>query len=259
MRWAFFSDLHYNSNCPIIDSNGNQYSYGETDGQRLHCLVELLNKEHAKSQFSAAFCLGDLAHDGKNNLQEALQTIRNNIKFPLYLIPGNHDNLSDSDWYHEVGSPRSFHLYNNGVHFFCLDTFSDSENRHHYSGLSNSTDLLKQMNPGNLNVVCAHWLKKEDISSFPIVPNCILVGHSHIRSIVSYSGQFLINTGNFSYGLKMQDCDDWISRFGWGITSLVLSDGVFSVQPILYQYKYDTSLFRNGNMLNEPILRNYSI
>lgn len=156
MRLAIFSDIHY---C----SNADEGYFKGVQRKLVHYSLPVLNKlidEINTGRFDVAVCLGDLIQDiddyGKDleNLYRIIG-ILNNIKVPVYTIPGNHDmrSLTTDDIRQVFGYEKSsFSTDIAGYHFVFLSADGDNKVKNN----SNKPLLTQRIEDNDLK-----WLEQD--------------------------------------------------------------------------------------------------
>ncbi len=121
LRFLHITDSHLGNN------KGDRLSHIDCDDS-LKKVIDLIKNE----SFDALLITGDIAHYGALNAYERLQTMLIKIKTPIYLLPGNHD---DIDVMHQV-----FGGFENNVELgdWQLILLDSTEGKHDFGQLSTS-------------------------------------------------------------------------------------------------------------------------
>ena len=246
-RIILASDLHYSSDIPPTDKLGFVYNYNEPADSRMDVFTELLLKEHAKAPIDALFLLGDVSHEKPENLEAVISKHLSKLPFPIYFLPGNHENYSNEDYIRITGKPRQYTVTVNNFLFIMADVYGDSAHPHKYQNAD--IDFIRQAcdsADGKTVILCAHYLHVQDtpLAQFLATRNdiaAVAFGHTHKGKFVpqGYTGKPHIDTGNFSFGLNMTDTSKWIEIWGWSVTELRNRGTALTVNRIFPDAVYD--------------------
>lgn len=229
----------------------NQSWYGMTSDTRINKMVTNLNSYMQKDPFDALMILGDTSLDfwenttyggsyrrhGISNTRTLIELYLSRIDCDKYIVPGNHEQYSNSDWKNITGRDRQFSVYINGWLFVMLDTFAgdlDPDYDHHGTYTGVDVDFLKKemaKYPNAPVVLCAHYFytDRESAEFKNILKNekrivCLFEGHDHVNKIdtldASLGSKKVYHLGNFSYtgsGQTLQECS-------WGWRNVYISD-----------------------------------
>ncbi|MBL4852138.1 MAG: phosphodiesterase [Gammaproteobacteria bacterium] len=124
LRLLHITDLHLGNN------KGDRLSHIDCDAS-LYQVINLIKSEH----FDALFITGDIASHGALNAYQRLQEMLAEIKTPIYLLPGNHD---DIDVMHQIFSDLKNNVEFGDWQLILLDS---TEGKHDFGRLS--TDELQ--------------------------------------------------------------------------------------------------------------------
>lgn len=119
LRFLHITDSHLGNN------KGDRLSHIDCDDS-LKQVIDLIKNE----RFDALLITGDIANHGALNAYQRLQIMLAEIKTPIYLLPGNHDNI---DAMHQV-----FSGFENNVEFgdWQLILLDSTEGKHYFGQLS---------------------------------------------------------------------------------------------------------------------------
>ncbi len=226
--------------------------YGLTSPDRMTKMVGDLNNFYQKDPFDHLFILGDTSLDfwenttyggsyrreGRSNTKTLVDTYLSKLKAKNhYLIPGNHEQYSNSDWKKITGRDRQYSVVIDGWLFLMLDTFAgelDPDYDHHgiYTGVDIAFVNEEMAKYPNLPVVlCAHYFnidKESNLFRSLLKSNkrivCLFEGHDHVDTVEqlpnSLGNKKVFHCGNFSYTSNHD-----IDKFGsWGWRNVYISE-----------------------------------
>ncbi len=232
MKLLLLSDVHF---C-------QRDFYGIPYDTRKAWMVQNLNAAYRAAPYEAILWLGDYSldfwawEDGGSYFHHGLSYTKRFVEeiLPLldcqqnYLIPGNHEQYSHSDWEQITGCKRQFSLVIGDTLFLMLDTFAgDLDPDRDADGTYTGADvgfIQEEMAkyPGMKTVLCAHFFdERRESQEFKTLVReearivCLFCGHDHVLSNTPLSGEcgekMLFHTGNYSYaGGHLANCP-----FGW--------------------------------------------
>ncbi len=246
-RIILVSDLHYSADIPPTDKQGFVYNYNEPTEGRMDIFTDLLLKEHGKAPIDALLLLGDVSHEKLSNLEAFVSKHLSKLPFPVYLLPGNHENYTDEDYMRITGTPRQHTVTVDNFLFIMADVYRDLTHPHKYQGAD--IDFIKSAcdsADGKTVILCAHYLNAQDTELIEFLKQrndiaAVAFGHTHKGKFVpqGYMGKPHIDTGNFSFGLNMIDTSKWVSIWGWSVTELRNINSVLTVSRIFPEAFYD--------------------
>ncbi|MES2653923.1 MAG: metallophosphoesterase [Bacteroidota bacterium] len=105
-----------------IASDGH-YGQPGTEFKKYHQeMVSWLNEAHQVQPLDFVIFNGDLVHDKPDLLPELKRDYFEQLKFPFYAIPGNHDHADASIWRAVFGYEDNYSFQKNGVGFVLANT-----------------------------------------------------------------------------------------------------------------------------------------
>ena len=242
MKILLMSDVHF---CHSVWYNMDAVS-------RMEHMIAELNRAYEQEPYEAILFLGDdsldfwgwsiggcYVHDKYSYTERFVKEILPRLHCKnTYMIPGNHEQYSHTDWLRITGHKRQFSLVLGGVLYLMLDTFAgeldpDYDSDGVYTGADVGYIRSEMEKYPDLPVVlCSHYfdLKKESDAFQALVKDprvvCMFCGHEHICIAEcggeAYGGKLMLHTGNYSYaGCALCDC-----MYGW--REVTVKDGYLS-------------------------------
>lgn len=214
--------------------------------ERLQFWVDSIIKEHKQSPIDLLVINGDVSLDhwaaggsvlkyGKGTTQifmdEYVSQLPNDIS--VFIIPGNHEQYSDADWYSLTGNHRQGYRVLGSNLFLFMDNYASNLNpTKHSDGTYSQTDVsyIKEMmnQYPNYNVyIIAHYFDTANESSElkKLVSEnervkALFAGHTHYSTVTNLGGEWgsktIAQTGNFSFN------DVYPTTETWGFRELVI-------------------------------------
>ncbi len=249
LRILLTSDVHYTY---------LKEEYGPTGEERMQLWVDSIKKEHAEKPFDLIFIVGDLSLDhweyGGSVIEDGVSTTKDFIKYyvsqlpkdvPVYIMPGNHEQQSDEQWFEMTGNHRRGSIVLGDTLFICPDSYGeDLDPDYNHDGTHTFADVeyikgVMEQYPDKDVYIVSHYIYpgkeskefKELVASDRV--KGMFMGHTHENDVLyldwDWGGKTIAQTGNFSYafGDKETVCDNF-----WGYRELVITPDVAYSQYI---------------------------
>lgn len=216
IRVALISDIHYDS---------QQYK-GMTPHNRMNWIVNMLNTEHGKKPIDMVLITGDISSNEGNTI-EVINRYFKKLHVPFYILAGNHDLVSDSEWKANFHYLRDYSIVHGDYAFLITDTFNGSQ-------LPEQGYYGQQPSPVNMELLQRNYEKVKDknifviyhgmfgsshhadLKDFIITKENIIAGfegHWHTTGKVELSpGKYSFRNGHMSYGSGNNELDPWSFR-----------------------------------------------
>ena len=164
---------------------------------------------------------------------------------PVFILPGNHEQYSDADWFMITGNHRSGHMEIDGNLFIFLDTYNgDLDPTTHHDGVYSSVDvdsitsLMEEYPNDDVYLIAHHFQTNAESPAFKKLVKendrikGLFSGHTHDASLIKlgkgWGNKILAQTGNFS-----RYAGDYAESF-WGFRELVITnDNAYSQYIIM--------------------------
>lgn len=215
--------------------------------KRMQHWVDSIKAEHAEKPIDLLVINGDISLDywvnggsvinkGKGTssifINDYLSQLPDEI--PVYILPGNHEQYSDEDWFALTGNHREGYMDLGGRLFIFLDNFSGNlDPKTHHDGVYTPTDVayieeLMSKYPEHDVYLFAHYFDtSKETSKFKklISENDrikgMFAGHTHLSAVVnldaSWGNKTIAQTGNFAY------YKDSEKQSFWGFRDLIIT------------------------------------
>ncbi len=270
-RIVLISDMHYTTQENSAElkalypeakasvAAGN--TLGHTQKEKIEHIMSDITSFTEKEDIDAILVLGDLSIDDysyrnlpENYCKKFKEDCMDQLPFPYYVIPGNHDSYPNEIWKDIFGYDRQYSFKLKDAAFIMLDTFNDSPaytaSGSAYTGVD--MDFLKkelEKYPTEQIFLCSHFFK---VSQFPDELNellnsnsrivCLFDGHTHKNRVfteLEKIPQPKINIGGYGYeGEKREDGKWYFDRYddawAWGYEVLEWNENeahVYHVKP----------------------------
>ena len=220
--------------------------YGWQNEDRLERWLSFVNREHERDPFDLILLLGDYSLDfwmdggswldkGHSDAAKFMNRYASRLPkdVPLVVIPGNHEQYSDSEWVEITGNHRQESIVLGDCVFVLLDNFKTLEEvGHRNDGIYKPLDAdyfrhAAAENPDKNIFLLAHYFNTEADGD---VIRCLeaecgriiglFQGHTHRNTVIHENGVAIAETGNYSY----TSMEDKVSTF-WGVRDLVIENG----------------------------------
>ncbi|MGM9683258.1 MAG: metallophosphoesterase family protein [Eubacteriales bacterium] len=268
-RIILASDLHYSADTPPTDKYGLVYDYNEPADKRMDIFTDLLIEEHRQTPIDALLLLGDVSHEKPENLEAIILKHLKKLPFPVYFLPGNHENYPNDDYMRITGNPRQYTVAVDNFLFIMVDVYSNASRPHKYQNAD--IEFIKtacDSADGKTVILCGHYFHSQDTELIEFLKQrndiaAVAFGHTHKANFVplGYTGKPQIDTGNFSFGLNMIDTSKWINIWGWSITELTNRGSALAVRKIYPDAIYDFPSLPENNkaagLISRVIESNY--
>lgn len=265
-RLILISDIHYTSENPPQDKEGFLYHYEEGIEFRMQKICSLICDEHRQSSIDAVLFLGDTSHEQEANLRDFFRRWVPKLPCPSYFLPGNHEGFSDEVWKEVTGSCRQSVVTLPNCHVLMCDCFSDLKHQHRLQSMDmNFLSEQVAQYPKEKFLLCTHYFHWEEALEQWLLSNpqvvAVFHGHTHLSTpaLQMIGGKKVISTGNFSYGLKMQEGPDWYQKYGWSVTEVTEYNGQWKCRKIYPDMVYPFSKLHMGNRFYQEINCDYTI
>ena len=239
LRVLISSDIH----CTTL-----QTWYGTSYRKRMQHWVDTVLKEHQEKPFDLVVINGDISLDywinGGSVISRDLSTSKIFIddylsqlpeELPVFVIPGNHEQYSDEDWFEITGNHRKGYLEVGGTLFVFLDNFSGNlDPTVHHDGVYTRTDVAfieeaMAAHPDSDVYLIAHHFNtdSEGVAFRKLLKENdrikgLFAGHTHKTAIIelgaAWGNKTIAQTGNFAY------FKDSAKESFWGFRELVITD-----------------------------------
>ena len=239
LRVLVSSDIH----CTDL-----QEWYGVNYRTRMQHWVDTVMKEHEENPFDLLIINGDISLDywinggsiitkGKGTakifVDEYLSQLPDDL--PYFIIPGNHEQYSDEDWYEITGNHRKGYMEIGGRLFVFLDNFAGAlDPKVNHDGIYTKSDvnfIEKAMNeyPDRDVYIFAHYFdtSAESAAFKNLVKDndrikALFAGHTHKTAVIEldekWGNKTIAQTGNFAY------YKDSAKESFWGFRELVITE-----------------------------------
>lgn len=263
MRFAMFTDLHYN-NSRYDDTS---YVYDSvTEKQRIDLLINGINKCHAEKELDFVLCCGDIIDNkGDNGLVRLKQDFIDKIKPRLFCVHGNHDNVSDEVWANVLHGKQGSFIHG-GYYYILLDVYKGAFIQE--QGTLTRTSMgegtkeffeaeLKKAKSLNLEpIVALHDIDeastedKNIFYSYCVNYGCkiVLLGHAHYYKDREFRGVIEFNAGWFAERLShyMKYAGMWSTPWSFDIIELT-EDGSLTRTRYVVANNYNSSVFSGSS------------
>ncbi len=238
LRVLISSDIH----CTDL-----QEWYGTAYRIRMQHWVDAVLKEHKENPFDLLVINGDISLDywinggsvitkGKGTakifVDEYLSQLPDDL--PYFIIPGNHEQYSDSDWLEITGNHREGYMEVGGRLFIFLDNFSGSlDPKYNHDGVYTMSDvdyingLMEKYPNRDVYLIAHHFDTSNESAAFKKLVKendrikGLFSGHTHKTAIIelgeAWGNKTLAQTGNFAY------FKDSAAESFWGFRELVIT------------------------------------
>ena len=153
----------------------------------------------------------------------------------VFILPGNHEQYSDEDWFSLTGNHRQGYMEVGGRLFVFLDNFAGKlDPDHHHDGVYTPTDVayiqdLMAQYPEHDVYLIAHYFdtNSESIAFQKLVAEndrikALFAGHTHQSGVITlgeaWGNKTIAQTGNFAY------FKDSAKQSFWGFRELVITE-----------------------------------
>lgn len=265
-RLILVSDIHYTMREPPCDKEGFLYYYGEKSEYRMQKLWSLIQEEHHRSPLDALVFLGDTVHDTEENLRDFFRKWADDLPCPAYYLPGNHEAFSEEIWREVTGCGRQSVAVLPYCKILMCDCFSDLKHPHRIQPMN--MEFLKEQAekyPGEKMLLCTHYFHWEEPLEQWLLQNpqvvAVFHGHTHLSvpNLGSIGGKKVISTGNFSYGLNMEEGIEWYRKWGWSVTEVCECDGLWKCRKIYPDMLYAFSKLESSNRFCQTMHHDYKV
>ena len=211
---------------------------------RMQHWVDSVLAEHAADPLDLLIINGDISLDywinGGSVLEKGEGTAKIFIteylsqlpkELPVYVMPGNHEQYSDEDWFALTGNHRQGAIALGGRLFIMLDNFgAQLDPNYHHDGAYTKSDVtyIKSMMeeyPDHDVYLVAHYFNTDaESSEFKKLVEgndrikALFAGHTHKTALIEYAGKVIAQTGNFAY------FKDSAKESFWGFRELIITD-----------------------------------
>ena len=165
---------------------------------------------------------------------------------PVFILPGNHEQYSDADWFMITGNHRSGHMEIDGNLFIFLDTYNgDLDPTTHHDGVYSSVDvdsitsLMEEYPNDDVYLIAHHFQTNAESPAFKKLVKendrikGLFSGHTHDASLIKlgkgWGNKILAQTGNFS-----RYAGDYAESF-WGSRELIIANDSAYSQYIIVE------------------------
>ena len=239
LRVLISSDVH----CTDL-----QTWYGVNYRTRMQHWVDSVLKEHKENPFDLVVINGDISLDywinggrvidrgsgtSKVFIDQYLSQLPDDL--PVFVIPGNHEQYSDEDWFALTGNHRQGYMTLGGRLFIFLDNFAGNlDPTTHHDGVYTRANVnyikeLMDAHPDSDVYLIAHYFNTD--AETPMFRKLIkendrikglFAGHTHKSAVVeldaTWGNKTIAQTGNFAY------FKDTAKESFWGFRELVITD-----------------------------------
>ncbi len=244
IRILISSDMHYTP-----DSHS---WYGVGSNARLQQWVDGIKAEHQKDPIDALVILGDESLDhwafppygyylttGTSYTKLFVDNYVSQLPkdFPIYYVPGNHEQYGNAKWFEITGQNRQGHFTVGDNLFVLSDTYGGNlDPTEHHDGVYTGVDMNHLMgavkanaNVSNIWLLAHEYALNAESTQFRNFLNSnkrvrgLFMGHTHHAAVLAtnYRGLTIAQTGNFSYTLDNATESAWKQSF-WGYRELVI-------------------------------------
>lgn len=221
LRVLITSDVHH--------TNVNTW-YGITSDLRMKWWVNAIKKEHESAPIDLIIISGDTSLDHYSDkgsyTTQGISTTKSFVEnyvsqlpeeIPVYILPGNHEQFSNSQWKQMTGNDRQFTVEMKGNLFICLDNYN-SKLEPYRTGDPDYTptdvDYVKEQmekypDCDKVWLVAHMFDTKQETDAFKSLLKGekrikgLFAGHTHQCSVIKlgndYGGKRIAQTGNYSY------------------------------------------------------------
>ncbi len=239
IRVLLSSDIH----CTDL-----QEWYGVSYRDRMQHWVDTVLKEHKESPFDLVVINGDISLDywihggsvitkgegtAKIFVDEYLSQLPDDL--PVFIIPGNHEQYSDEDWYKITGNHREGYMEVGGRLFVFLDNFGGNlDPKYNHDGVYTKSDVelikkaMEEYPNRDVYLIAHHFDTSAESAEFKKLVGendrikALFSGHTHKTAVIelgdSWGGKTIAQTGNFAY------YKDSAKESFWGFRELVVTD-----------------------------------
>ena len=231
--------------------------YGVDYRTRMQHWVDAVLQEHKEKKFDLVVINGDISLDywanggsvltkGKGTseifIKEYLSQLPDDL--PVFILPGNHEQYSDQDWFELTGNHRQGYMELGGRLFIFLDNFrGELDPKYHQDGVYTETDVkyiekVMAEYPKHDVYLIAHYFNtnaespefEKLVKENPRI-KALFAGHTHKSAVVElgedWGNKTIAQTGNFAY------FKDSAKLSFWGFRELVLTEKAGYSQYIL--------------------------
>lgn len=239
LRVLITSDIH----CTDL-----QEWYGTNYRTRMQHWVDSILKEHKENPFDLIVINGDISLDywihggsvitkGKGTskifVDEYLSQLPDDL--PYFILPGNHEQYSDSEWFEITGNHRSGYMEVGGRLFIFLDNFAGNlDPKENHDGVYTKTDvkyindLMEKYPQRDVFLIAHHFDASAESSEFKKLVKendrikGLFSGHTHKTAVIElgadWGNKTLAQTGNFAY------FKDSAKESFWGFRELIVTE-----------------------------------
>lgn len=245
---VFSSDIH----CTYLKE-----WYSVNYNVRIQHWVNTLIKEHEENPIDLLVINGDISLDywihGGSVLEDGNKTSKYFLNsflsqlpkdIPVIILPGNHEQYSDEEWFSITGNHRQGYYRLNGTLFIFPDTFGgELDPDYHHDGEYIGADVtyIKEVmaeNPDcDVYLVAHHFDTEKESAAFKKLVRetdrikGLFSGHTHQTAVIqldaSWGNKTLAQTGNFSY-VKNNITEEF-----WGFRELIITEDAAYSQYVM--------------------------